>query len=78
MKKYIISILFTVSFLLTTSQAFAAVIIPPEQITVEQCKTGGWEYLSYNGVVFKNQGDCVSFVVTDGKNLPDGAVVGEI
>lgn len=32
------------------------------------CKKGGWE--DYG--VFKNQGDCVSFVATDGKNQPSG------
>jgi hypothetical protein len=30
----------------------------------DQCKNGGWK--AYG--VFKNQGDCVSFVATDGKN----------
>jgi hypothetical protein len=34
----------------------------------DQCKNGGWR--SFN--VFKNQGDCVSFVATKGKNPPDG------
>jgi hypothetical protein len=32
----------------------------------DQCKNGGWQ--SYG--VFKNQGDCVSFVATGGKNPP--------
>jgi hypothetical protein len=32
----------------------------------EQCKNGGWR--SFPG--FKNQGDCVSFVATGGKNPP--------
>jgi choice-of-anchor C domain-containing protein len=32
----------------------------------DQCKKGGWEFFG----VFKNQGDCVSFVATGGKNLP--------
>jgi hypothetical protein len=36
--------------------------------TADQCKKGGWE--SYG--VFKNQGDCVSFVATGGKNPPAG------
>ena len=35
----------------------------------DQCKNGGWQ--SYG--VFKNQGDCVSFVATGGKNPPAGA-----
>ena len=32
----------------------------------EQCKNGGWHDFG----VFKNQGDCVSFVATGGKNPP--------
>jgi hypothetical protein len=32
----------------------------------EQCKLGGW--VSYG--IFKNQGDCVSFIATAGRNLP--------
>jgi hypothetical protein len=34
----------------------------------EQCKNGGWQSFG----LFKNQGDCVSFVVTGGENLPGG------
>jgi hypothetical protein len=34
----------------------------------DQCKNGGWQ--AYG--VFKNQGDCVSFVATGGKNAPAG------
>jgi hypothetical protein len=34
----------------------------------DQCKTGGWK--TYG--IFKNQGDCVSFVATNGKNQPAG------
>jgi hypothetical protein len=33
-----------------------------------ECKNGGWK--TYG--VFKNQGDCVSFVATKGKNQPNG------
>ena len=32
----------------------------------DQCKQGGWKIYG----VFKNQGDCVSFVATGGKNPP--------
>jgi hypothetical protein len=32
----------------------------------EQCKNGGWKTFG----VFKNQGDCLSFVATKGKNPP--------
>lgn len=35
----------------------------------DQCKNNGWK--TY-GNMFKNQGDCVSFVATGGKNLPAG------
>jgi hypothetical protein len=38
----------------------------PLPTTKDQCKNGGWK--SYG--VFKNQGDCVSFVATKGKNPP--------
>jgi hypothetical protein len=41
---------------------------PPLPTTKAQCKNDGWE--SYD--VFKNQGDCVSFVATDGTNPPAG------
>ena len=34
----------------------------------EECKKGGWQTFG----VFKNQGDCVSFVATGGKNPPAG------
>ena len=36
--------------------------------TKAQCKNGGWQ--SYG--VFKNQGDCVSWVATNGRNPPAG------
>ena len=32
----------------------------------DHCKHGGWQSFG----VFKNQGDCVSFVATKGKNPP--------
>lgn len=35
----------------------------------DQCKKGGWAGFG----VFKNQGDCVSYVATGGTNPPDGA-----
>jgi len=40
----------------------------PVPTTTDQCKKGGWQ--SYG--VFKNQGDCVSYVATKGKNPPAG------
>jgi hypothetical protein len=39
---------------------------PPLPTTTEQCKNGGWKTFG----VFKNQGDCTSFVATGGKNPP--------
>ncbi len=54
--------------------AFAAITPPPspEPTSVEQCKKNGWR--NY-GDLFKNQGDCVSFVVTGRRNEPDGPPV---
>jgi hypothetical protein len=42
---------------------FDAPVLPTSQ---DQCKEGGWQTFE----VFKNQGDCVSFVATRGKNQP--------
>ncbi|HWM38992.1 MAG TPA: hypothetical protein VNS49_17950 [Streptomyces sp.] len=39
---------------------------PPLPTSKEQCKNGGWRTFG----VFKNQGDCVSFAATGGKNPP--------
>jgi len=41
---------------------------PPSDLptTTEQCLNGGWQIFK----VFKNQGDCMSFVATKGKNPP--------
>ena len=36
----------------------------------EQCKNGGWRSF---GSAFRNQGDCVSFVATGGRNRPPGS-----
>jgi hypothetical protein len=41
---------------------------PPLPTSTDQCKNGGWR----NFPGFKNQGDCVSFVATKGKNQPSG------
>jgi hypothetical protein len=41
----------------------------PLPTSKDQCKNGGWR----NFGVFKNQGDCVSFVATGGKNPPGNA-----
>lgn len=45
----------------------------PAALTVGDCKRGGWQHMtdSYEHS-FRNQGDCVSFYATDGKNLASG------
>ena len=50
---------FTSDFVVTDAQ-------PPLPTSKDQCKKGGWQ--TYG--IFKNQGDCVSFVATGGKNPP--------
>ena len=42
---------------------------PPLPTSRDQCKNGGWQVYGF----FKNQGDCVSFVATGGKNPPAGS-----
>ena len=42
---------------------------PPQ--TADACKKGEWEAFNFPGT-FKNQGDCVSYVVTGRKNQPTG------
>lgn len=44
---------------------------PPAPAIVEQCKKGGWS--TFTNPSFKNQGDCVSFVETGGRNVPSGS-----
>jgi hypothetical protein len=45
----------------------------PVVTTADQCKNGGWQTLTDSlGNAFKNQGDCVSFVRTGGKNPGNG------
>ncbi len=44
-----------------------------EPTSKDDCKKGGWESLTgADGTPFKNQGDCVSYVATQGKNQPSG------
>ena len=38
----------------------------------DQCKKDGWRVFHNGTARFKNQGDCVSFVATGGKNPPNG------
>jgi hypothetical protein len=42
--------------------------VPALPTSSQQCSNGGWRAFG----VFKNQGDCVSFVATGGKNPPAG------
>jgi hypothetical protein len=48
----------------------SATLAPPLPTSKDQCKQGGWKDF---GSTFKNQGDCVSFVASGGKNPPDGS-----
>jgi hypothetical protein len=53
--------------LLNISATLTDMTLPPALPTTEaDCRNGGWE--RFGG--FKNQGDCVSFVATGGKNPP--------
>lgn len=45
----------------------------PSPTSKDQCKNGGWQnYADANGTPFKNQGDCVSYLATGGKNKANG------
>lgn len=46
----------------TTTYDFEPALTPT---TKDECKNGGW--MSFNSPFFKNQGDCVSFVASQGK-----------
>lgn len=54
--------------------AIDSVVISDNIVTdKDQCKNGGWQTLvDSEGQPFKNQGDCVSFAATGGKNLAVG------
>jgi hypothetical protein len=39
----------------------------------DQCRDNGWGRFHDGSVRFKNQGDCVSYVSTGGKNRPGAA-----
>ena len=51
-----------------TSIDFVVIDAPALPSSTAQCKNGGWR----NFGVFKNQGDCVSYVATGDKNPPSG------
>ncbi len=54
----------------------------PNKAGMEMCKDGGWKTATASAVTtssssatssaFKNQGDCVSYFASGGKNLPSG------
>lgn len=44
-----------------------------DELTADMCKKGGWMTFQ---PLFKNQGDCVSYVATNGKNEPGQNVPG--
>lgn len=65
------------TFTSTTSGYFGPaldnVVVTETVPTAVNCKKGGWEsMIDSAGNTFKNQGDCVSFFATDGKNLGAG------
>jgi choice-of-anchor C domain-containing protein len=64
----------TLSFISTTAGAFGPaldnVVVTETVPTKDDCKQGGWQtMIDTAGNAFKNQGDCVSFFATKGKNL---------
>ena len=67
----------TISFASTTAGPYGPaidnVLVTESVPTKGECKNGGWQSMIDNtGNSFKNQGDCVSYFATKGKNL--GAV----
>lgn len=64
----------TLSFVSTTTTPFGPAIdsvdVTETVPTKDDCKNGGWQtMIDTAGNSFKNQGDCVSFFATKGKNL---------
>ncbi len=51
------------------SYDFTPLVGPPTN--KDECKKGGW--MTFNNPAFKNQGDCVSFVATGGRNPGSGS-----
>ena len=54
----------------TTLFAFEAEVVDPSD--KEDCKKGGWQDFTSSPGPFKNQGDCVSYFATGGKNKGSG------
>ena len=50
----------------STTYTFDAAVVNPS--TKEDCKKGGWQDFTSSPGPFKNQGDCVSYFATGGKN----------
>ncbi len=44
-------------------------------LTANNCKKNGWKTMNDGANMFKNQGDCVSFFSTNGKNMGAGASI---
>jgi choice-of-anchor C domain-containing protein len=68
----------TLSFISTTDGAFGPaidnVVVTESVPEKNDCKNGGWQTMIDNaGNTFKNQGDCVSYFATKGKNVAAGA-----
>lgn len=53
---------------LSRTSPFQQAQVAGQVIEKDDCKNGGWR--TFN--VFKNQGDCVSYVATGGRNQPAG------
>ena len=76
--KVLVSVAVAVSVTATGAAAVKAHTSTTTDVTVngngngyskDQCKDGGWKNM---GMGFKNQGDCVSFFATGGRNQPAG------
>ena len=70
----------TITFASTTAGPFGPaidnVVVTETVPTKDECKNGGWASMIDNaGNSFKNQGDCVSYFATKGKNLGAGPAV---
>jgi Tyrosine-protein kinase ephrin type A/B receptor-like len=62
----------------TGTGATSAAACRPPTPTSNGCKKGGWRLLTdATGTPFKNQGDCVSYFATNGRNLADGRAPGK-
>jgi hypothetical protein len=67
-----VTVTITESGAATLTESFTSSLAQPVLIaptTKDQCRRGGWRDFPQ----FKSQGDCVSFVATEGKNPPSGS-----